>query len=97
MKEERLICPTTPKMSTVTERCLKTKLQIYTSPRNGTCILLCHVPHSLNSNHTDAKALDVCLASVALALVWFLVGVNQVHSRQVSRLLLKNCFDRFSL
>ncbi len=40
MKEARLICPTTPKLSHVTERCLKTKLRIYTTPRNGTCILL---------------------------------------------------------
>src|SRR5688572_7587665 len=34
------ICPTTPKLSHVTERCLKTKLQISASPRNGTYILL---------------------------------------------------------
>jgi hypothetical protein len=40
MKEERLICPTTPKLSHVTERCLKTKLQLYTKSRNGTYILL---------------------------------------------------------
>lgn len=40
MKEERLICPTTPKLSTVIERCLKPKLQIYTTPRNGTYIVL---------------------------------------------------------
>jgi hypothetical protein len=40
MKEERLICPTTPKLSHVTERCLETKLQIYAAPRNGTYILL---------------------------------------------------------
>jgi hypothetical protein len=40
MKEEQLICPTTPKLSTVTERCLKTKLQIYTAPRNGTYIVV---------------------------------------------------------
>ena len=46
MKEERLICPTTPKLSTVTERCLKTKLQIYTEPRHVTYTLLCTVPQS---------------------------------------------------
>jgi len=40
MKEERLICPTTPKLSHLTERCLKTKLQIYTAPRNDTYLLL---------------------------------------------------------
>ena len=40
MKEERLICPTVPKLSTVTERCLKTKLQIYTAPRNGTYLFV---------------------------------------------------------
>ena len=40
MKEVRLICPTTPKLSHETERCLKTKLRIYSSPRNGTYILL---------------------------------------------------------
>jgi hypothetical protein len=45
MKEERLICPTAPKLSTVTERCLKTKLHIYTSPRNGT-YLFCAQFHS---------------------------------------------------
>ena len=39
MKEERLICPTTPKLSHNTERCLKTKQQLYTKPRNGTYIL----------------------------------------------------------
>jgi len=43
MKEERLVCPTTPKRSHVTERCLKTKLQIYTTPRNGTYLLLAAV------------------------------------------------------
>jgi hypothetical protein len=32
MKEERLICQTTPKLSAVTQSCLKTKLQIYTAP-----------------------------------------------------------------
>ena len=46
MKEERLICPTTPKVSTVTERYLKTKLRIYTAPRNVTYTLLCTVPLS---------------------------------------------------
>ena len=40
MTEERLICPTTPKLSTKTKYCLKTKLQIYTAPRNGTYTLL---------------------------------------------------------
>lgn len=49
MKEERLICPTTPKLSHVTELCLKTKLQINTKPRNGTCILLCTVPQSTHA------------------------------------------------
>jgi hypothetical protein len=44
MKEVRLICPTAPKLSHETERCLKTKLQIYTVPRNGTYILLPPVP-----------------------------------------------------
>ena len=41
MKEERLICPTTPKLSTVTERCLKTKLRITTTPRNGHIHFVC--------------------------------------------------------
>ena len=43
MKEVRLICPTTPKLSHETERCLKTKLRIFTSPRNVTYILLAAV------------------------------------------------------
>lgn len=30
--------------ATMTERCLKTKLQIYTTPRNGTYILCVPVP-----------------------------------------------------
>jgi len=46
MKEVRLICPTTPKLSHETERCLKPKLQLYTEPRNVTYILLCTVPLS---------------------------------------------------
>ena len=58
MKEERLICPTTPKLSTVTERCLKPKLQIYTAPRNGTYILLWLVPPCYELS-TLAKALNV--------------------------------------
>ena len=61
MKEERLICPTTPKLSHVTERCFETKLQIYITPRNGTYIVLCTVPRIHRTlNHTDAKALIVC-------------------------------------
>lgn len=40
MKEARLICPTTPKLSHDTERCLKPKLRISTSPRNVTYTLL---------------------------------------------------------
>jgi len=40
MKEERLICPTTPKLSHETARCLKPKLRIFTTPRNVTYILL---------------------------------------------------------
>jgi hypothetical protein len=40
MKEVRLICPTTPKLSRMSKRCLKTKLQIYVAPRNGTYIVL---------------------------------------------------------
>jgi hypothetical protein len=43
MKEERLICPTTPKLSDMTERWLEAKLQIYNAPRNGTYILLAAV------------------------------------------------------
>jgi hypothetical protein len=39
MKEERLICRTTTKLSLATRRCL----QIYTAPRNGAYILLCAV------------------------------------------------------
>ncbi len=48
MKEVRLICPTTPKLSHVTERCLKTKLLISTSPRNVTYTLLAAVPLTLS-------------------------------------------------
>ena len=40
MKEERLICSTIPKLSQVTERNLKTKLQINTVPRNGTYLFV---------------------------------------------------------
>jgi hypothetical protein len=43
IKEVRLICPTTPKLSHETERCLKPKLLIFTSPRNVTYILLAAV------------------------------------------------------
>jgi hypothetical protein len=39
-KEERPICPTTPKLSHVTEGCLKTKLQLFTESRNDTYLLL---------------------------------------------------------
>ena len=43
MKEERLICPTTPKLSHVTERCLKTKLRNLHTARNDTYLLLAGV------------------------------------------------------
>jgi hypothetical protein len=51
IKEVRLICPTTPKLSHETERCLKTKLRISTSPRNGTYILLPAVGPSLHFSY----------------------------------------------
>ena len=46
MKEARLICPTTLKLSHEPERYLKPKLQIYSSPRNGTYILLALVAYT---------------------------------------------------
>jgi|JI8StandDraft_1071087.scaffolds.fasta_scaffold49046_2 hypothetical protein len=62
MKEERLICPTTPKLSHETERCLKTKLRNYTSPRNGTYILLAVVGLTLcSSTSLHFKSIDLII------------------------------------
>ena len=70
MKEERLICPTTPKLSTVTERCLKPKLRITTTPRNGHIHFVMHMCRNCPAlSSTDAKALDVGRSRVALVLV----------------------------
>ena len=43
MNDDRNDLPDYSELSTVTERCLKPKVQIYTAPRNGTYTLLCVV------------------------------------------------------
>ncbi len=79
MKEERLICPTTPKLSHVTELCLKTKLQIYTSPRNGTCILLCTVPLSTVTKQHGCQSFGCGLKSRGVGIGAAVRSINLCH------------------
>ena len=69
MERSGMFSATYTSQSTVTKRCLKLKLQIYTEPRHCISILLCTVPQLSTLSSTDAKALEVGWSCAALALV----------------------------